>query len=258
MSDPQPEQLAAIAGEIARLSAENARLLERLADGERRFRLVSKGVLRVQEAERGGIARDLHDGVGQALTALKIDLEVLEQQAARTGSELGPRLASLKALADRTLHDVRRLSHRLRPHMLDDLGLVPTLRWLARSFADQLGIDVSVEAIGVGEPLDPDLESLVYRVAQEALTNVARHADASAVDVRIERRANHLVLSVADRGRGFDVSPAGDAPAAGFGLTGMRDRVRLFGGRFSLDSRPGRGTTIHVEVPLRAEAEPRR
>jgi two-component system, NarL family, sensor kinase len=257
MSDPQSEQLAAIAGEIARLSAENARLLERLADGERRFRLVSKGVLRVQEAERGGIARDLHDGVGQALTALKIDLEVLEQQAARTGSELGPRLASLKTLADRTLHDVRRLSHRLRPHMLDDLGLVPTLRWLARSFADQLGIDVNVEAIGVDEPLDPDLESLVYRVAQEALTNVARHADASAVSLRLERRAGQLVLCVADRGRGFDMAPVADAPAAGFGLTGMRDRVRLFGGRFSVDSRPGRGTTIQVEVPLRAEAEVR-
>jgi two-component system NarL family sensor kinase len=239
-----------IVEQVARVSAENARLLERLAESERRFRLISKGVLRVQEAERGRIARDLHDGVGQALTALKIELELLEQHTSRTGGSAEARLTDIKSLVDRTLQDVKALSHALRPSILDDLGLVPTLRWLVRTFQKRTGIEVHLRCDPTGERLDPDLETLVYRVTQEALTNAAKYADTPRVQLTLERSGARLRLLVEDHGRGFDVGAAAATSDRGFGLRAMRDRVLLFGGRFQVRSAPARGTTIEVEVPL--------
>ena len=125
--------------EVARITAENARLVQRLGEGERRFRLISRGVLRIQEAERGRISRELHDGVGQSLTALKMQLELLAQAAAGEGSALRPGSRTSREMADRSLQDVRQFSHLLRPQMLDELGLVPTLRWLARTFEQRTG-----------------------------------------------------------------------------------------------------------------------
>jgi two-component system, NarL family, sensor kinase len=255
-SDGPPSQSPAvseIAEQVARVSAENARLLERLAESERRFRIISKGVLRVQEAERGRIARDLHDGVGQALTALKIQLELLEQHAGSTGRSVEARLTDLKGLVNRTLQDVKALSHALRPSMLDDLGLVPTLRWLVRTFQKRTGLEVHLACEPTtDERLDPDLETLVYRVTQEALTNAAKYADSPHVKLTLERSGARLRLLVEDHGRGFDVGAALAVAASdrGFGLRAMRDRVQLFGGRFQVTSAPGRGTTIEVEVPL--------
>jgi two-component system sensor histidine kinase UhpB len=253
-----PHALTALGSEIARISAENARLLDRLADSERRFRIITTGVLRVQEAERGRIARDLHDSVGQSLTALKIQLEVLLQEAGGRTDGLAARLASLTDLADRTLHEVRLLSHRLRPPMLDDLGLVPTLRWLARSFGARLPVEIVAGGLDGEMRLDPDLETLLYRVAQEALSNAARHAQASSALVRLERNAGRIRLCITDTGRGFDVAAVQHQPAAGsgFGLSGMRDRVRLFGGRFAVRSRPGEGTAIEVDLPVGTEPLP--
>jgi len=244
--------MSEIARQVARVSAENARLLERLAESERRFRTISKGVLRVQEAERGRIARDLHDGVGQALTALKIELELLEHQSGSTGSSIEARLTDLKGLVNQTLQDVKALSHALRPPMLDDLGLVPTLRWLVRTFQKRTAIEVHLTCEPMEERLDPDLETLVYRVAQEALTNAAKYADSPDITLTLECSDTRLRLLVQDHGRGFDVDAAltGNANERGFGLRAMRDRVQLFGGRFQVTSAPGRGTTIQVEVPL--------
>ena len=248
----QSPAVSEIAQQVARVSAENARLLDRLAESERRFRIISKGVLRVQEAERGRIARDLHDGVGQALTALKIELELLENQAASTGSSIEARLTHLKGLVNRTLQDVKALSHALRPPMLDDLGLVPTLHWLVRTFQRRNAVQVHLTCNPIEERLDPDLETLVYRVAQEALTNVAKHADSPDVTLTLECSATRLRLLIEDHGRGFDVDAAlrGNASDRGFGLRAMRDRVQLFGGHFQVTSAPGRGTTIQIEVPL--------
>jgi two-component system, NarL family, sensor kinase len=254
-SDGQPIQgpaLSEIVEQVARVSAENARLLERLAESERRFRIISKGVLRVQEAERGRIARDLHDGVGQALTALKIQLALLEQHVGRTDSSAEARLTDIKGLVDRTLRDVKALSHALRPSMLDDLGLVPTLRWLVRTFRERTGLEVRLACDAIGKRLDPDLETVVYRVTQEALTNAAKYADTPSVNLRLERCRARLRLLIQDHGRGFDVDAALAVTTSdrGFGLRAMRDRVQLFGGRFQVTSAPGRGTSIEVEVPL--------
>jgi two-component system, NarL family, sensor kinase len=249
-----------IALEVGRLSTENARLLQRLAEGERRFRLISRGVLRVQEAERGRISRELHDGVGQSMTALKMQLELLEQSALEESSPLAPRLAELRDLADRSLQEIRQLSHLLRPQMLDELGLVPTLRWLARTFHKRTGVQVELVHEGMDDHTDPDVETLVFRVVQEALTNVAKHAKATSAEVLLRRSEDRVFLRVQDRGAGFE---AGDVLGStdedrGFGLRGMRDRVMLFGGRFSLQSTPGLGTAVEVEVPLGPEGEGRR
>jgi two-component system NarL family sensor kinase len=248
--------LQEIAQEIARITAENARLLQRLGEGEKRFRLISRGILRVQEAERGRISRDLHDGVGQSLTALKVQLQLLEQSAAQEESPLASRLAELRAMADRTLQEVRQISHLLRPQMLDDLGLLPTLRWLARTFQQRTGVEVALSSEGPFEQTDPDVENLVFRLVQEALTNVAKHAGAPAVQVHLGRVGDRLSLTVQDRGAGFDAEEflRSTDEERGFGLRGMRDRVHLFAGRFTVKSQPGAGTTLEIEVPLEASA----
>src|SRR5262245_3214281 len=248
--------MSEIAAELARIRSENARLLQRLSEGEQRFRLISKGVLRVQEAERGRIARDLHDGVGQTLTALKMQIELLEKAAAE-GAALGRTFAELKEIADRSLQEVRQISHLLRPQMLDDLGLVPTLRWLARSFRQRTDLEVDLRVEGLETRVEPDLETLVYRVAQEALTNVARHAAASAARLDVQRVPGKLSMSVRDNGVGFDVAQlfGSEERDRGFGLHGMRDRVQLFSGRFGLRSSPGEGTVVEIEIPLRDEEQ---
>ena len=249
--------MSEIAGELARIRSENARLLQRLSEGEQRLRLISKGVLRVQEAERGRIARELHDGVGQSLTALKMQIELMEQSASTEDSALARRLAELKEIADRSLQDVRQISQLLRPQMLDDLGLVPTLRWLARSIRQRTGVEVDLRVDGIDDRLEADLETLVYRVAQEALTNVAKHARAKAARVEVRRDPGKLSMIVKDNGVGFDVAQVfgGQEHERGFGLHGMRDRVQLFGGCIEVRSSPANGTVIEIEIPLPEEEE---
>ena len=260
-SDPGTglDPLREIAQEVARITSENASLLQRLGEGEKRFRLISKGILRVQEAERGRISRELHDGVGQALTALKIQLQLLEESAVREESALSPRLADLRELADHALDEVRQISHLLRPQMLDDLGLLPTLRWLARSVQRRTGIDVQIVSEGMEERADPDVDNLIFRLVQEALTNVAKHARTPRAQVHLRRAGGRLFLKVEDGGAGFDAAEflISTDEERGFGLRGMRDRVHLFAGRFTLTSHPGEGTTLEVEVPLEREDQAR-
>ncbi len=252
------EPLRLIALEVERIRSENTRLLERLAEGEKRFRLVSRGVLRVQEAERGRLSRELHDGIGQSLTALKLQLGLAQQAA--SDPALASLLGEIRDLSDRCLQEVRQISHLIRPQMLDALGLVPTLRWLARSFGQNAGIAVGFVEAGQADPADPDAETLVFRVAQEALTNVAKHSGAAAAELRLGHEPGRLVLEVRDSGRGFDAAAAlGRADEdGGFGLRGMRDRVQLLGGRFTISSRPGEGSLVRVEVPLERDVGERR
>jgi signal transduction histidine kinase len=262
-SPPLPDDaVAAIAREVSRIGEEKVRLLDRLADGERRFRSISRGVLRMQEAERGRISRELHDGVGQSLTALKVQLELMERSAEASASAFAERLAELRELADQTLQEVREISHLLRPQMLDELGLVPTLRWLARTFQKRTGIVVTLTCEGVDDDVPPEVETVLFRIAQESLTNVARHAGSPNAEVVLRRAAERLVLTVQDHGAGFDVEAAQELSERdddrGFGLRGMRDRVQLFRGRLSVTSLRGQGTTIEADVPLDVETEGRK
>ena len=251
-----PDRLDRIAEQLARITSENSRLLEKVSESERRFRRISRGVFRLQEEERGRISRDLHDGIGQLLTALKIQLELLEQEAASV-SALASRIAGARELADTALTEVRQLSHVLRPQMLDELGLEPTLRWLARTFHKRTGIAVELTIEGAERRADADVETLVYRITQEALTNVARHSGAESAKVVVERDPRRIRLRIEDRGRGFTpetlLSSAGEE--GGFGLRAMRDRVEFVQGRFTIRSAPGQGTVVEAEVPLSDEEE---
>ena len=244
-----------LAGQIARIREDNARLIQRLEETERRFRAISRGVLRAQEAERSRISRDLHDGVGQTLTALKMQLDVLAREGG-PDAPLAGRLAALRDMADAALQEIRQISHAIRPQILDNLGLVATLRWLARTFEARTGVRTTFACGELATARDPDVETLLYRVVQESLTNVTKHARASRVAIELAGNAGWLTLRVEDDGVGFDgARTAARDDEVGFGLRSMRDRVRLFGGRFSVRSSVGAGTVVEVEVPADATPE---
>ncbi len=247
-----PAELAEIAGRVARIAAENSRLVQRFAHHEQRFRRLSRGVLRAQEAERRRISRELHDGVGQALTALKIQLDLLAQS-----SEGGaPELDDVRRLAAAALDDVRELSRLLRPHMLDDVGLLPTLQWHFRGVEKATGMRVEFVHEGLDRRLDPDAETLAYRIVQEAVTNAIKHAGTASMQVRARATGTRLFLAIQDRGAGFDPAVVLDQSTScdGVGLRGMQDRAELCGARLTIYSAPGAGTLIEVEVPLETQA----
>lgn len=234
--------------ELRTLRHQYIELLERLQRNEREFRRLGRAVWRVQEDERRRLARELHDGVGQNLTALKHRLAQLEDALPPDSPARGQLDAAL-ALCSETLEDTRHLSRLLRPPILDDLGLEAALRWLARSLGESTGIPVTLDLQPL-PALDGELQTLLFRVAQEALNNAAKHAQAQNVIVRVVSRDGMLQLQVADDGHGFD--PGQASQAGGSGLGGMRERLRLYDGRLELHSAPGEGTRVRALVPLAA------
>jgi signal transduction histidine kinase len=197
-----------------------------------------------QELERRRLARELHDETGQALTSILLGLKGLED--AGDGQDLSESIRSLRELVVETLQDVRRLAVELRPKALDDFGLVPALERLIETFGEQTGIRIQLEAaLGEGR-LREEAETAVYRIVQEALTNVIKHAEAETVSVVLMRKGGRVVTVIEDDGKGFDPAAAYDDR---LGLVGMRERLALVDGRLSLESRPGGGTTIVAEVP---------
>jgi signal transduction histidine kinase len=203
-------------------------------------------VLEAQEVERGRLARELHDETGQALTSILLGLRSVEETVDDPQSRTA--LEGLRELVVTTLQDVRRLAVELRPKALDDFGLVPALERLTGSFADQTGIEVDFEAALQEERLPPEVETTLYRVVQESLTNVVKHAGAQRVTVVLTRRDGSALALVEDDGEGFDPDGIDDDR---FGLVGMRERLALVGGRLQIESAPGSGTTVAAEVPLR-------
>jgi signal transduction histidine kinase len=199
-----------------------------------------------QELERHRLARELHDETGQALTSILLGLKNLEE--AKSDDDVRRSVLELRELVVSTLHDVRRLAVELRPKALDDFGLVPALERLAETFAEQTNVDVHIEAALGDSRLPGEAETALYRIVQEALTNVVKHANARTVSVVLTRKGEAVVVVIEDDGRGFD--PSADH-TEGLGLLGMRERIALVGGRLSVESAPDRGTTVAVEVPLR-------
>jgi two-component system, NarL family, sensor histidine kinase UhpB len=231
--------------DIVRLAASFNRMLERLENERRRS---GELVIGAQEEERKRIARDLHDEVNQSLTALLLRIEAAAQDAP---ANLKDQLAEVKALADQAMGELLDLARQLRPTALDDHGLVAALRTHVRDF-DRRGVArASFWADPRLEELSPDSQVVVYRVAQEALMNASRHSGASRVEVSLEPRDSGVRLQVADNGCGFAFAEEGK----GLGLDGMRERALLVGGALEIDSRPGRGTTITLEVPGRVPSQ---
>jgi signal transduction histidine kinase len=257
--DDRAESIQAIAARLSELTSENQRLFQELVTAQRHFRSLSRSVWRVQEDERRRLARELHDGIGQTLTALVNQLEGARRPDDRPKEETAARIGEAMEIAAQALRETRDLSRLLRPAVLDDLGLSPALRSLARTIGKHFSVDVILKLSGLDERFDSDVETLAYRVVQEGLTNVTKHSGAQSATVEVERSAGHLRIRVTDPGRGFDPrgALADEHRDAGVGLRGMRDRAELFGGSFAIESASGRGTRIEVLVPLTpTESEP--
>ncbi len=212
--------------------------------GREQLQVLSRRLVEIQEAERREIARELHDEIGQVLTGLKLTLEM----TARTAAEaVQSRLDDAQRLVNDLIRQVREMSLDLRPAMLDDLGLLPTLVWHFERYTTRTGVRVTFEHAGLERRFQPEVETAAYRIVQEALTNVARHAGVPEVAVRVWAGEEVLNLQVEDRGKGFDTLAA--RPSGG--LTGMRERATLLGGNLAVESAAGAGTRVTAEFPLR-------
>ncbi|XHO61472.1 hypothetical protein BCC0191_004593 [Burkholderia ambifaria] len=232
-----------------RQRAENA-----LKQSREELRELSANLQNVREEEKTRIARELHDDLGQQLTALKMDLSVIEQQLrapgrAQPNDDVLSHLQGMRRLIDATVASVRRIAADLRPVMLDDLGLVPAIEWLANDFTNRYGIDVERHIETGGLTFTSAGATTLFRIVQEALTNVARHADATRVALRLDIEEGFCVLRVADNGRG--AAPGGSAHEdKSFGLIGIRERAHMLGGNVTIDTALARGFSITVAFPL--------
>jgi PAS domain S-box-containing protein len=218
-----------------------------LKKAQQQLRLLSGSIMAGQEKERRAIARELHDELGQILTALRMDAVWLSDNLKEKNTQAAERARSMCQLIDKTLDEVRGLATRLRPGMLDDFGLIDALEWFTKDFAKRTGI-----ATTFTHPEMSDVDSLVataaYRIAQEALTNVARHSYATRVTVTMQVENGNMTLAVTDNGRGFDPKDLRESEC--LGLAGMRERAGLLGGSLEMQSKPGGGTRVDVRLPL--------
>ena len=242
----------------AQLSEANRDLQAEIAQRERAeksHRQVLRRLADAEETERGRISRELHDRLGQDLTALKLGLQLVKKQGPFTPS-VQASIGQLEKLADTLMQDIHRLAWELRPAALDDFGLDMALRRYASEWSEHNGVAVDFHSQGVEtHRLPTELETTLYRITQEALTNVLRHAKAQRVGVLLERRPDDVLLIVEDDGQGFDAQAVLKAPGAHgrLGLLGMQERVILANGTIEIESTPGAGTTVFVRIPLESK-----
>jgi signal transduction histidine kinase len=231
-------------GGLVGVALENAALRERLVAHQDRLRALADGILRARETEARRIAHELHDEASQILAGLHITLDTL----ARDVPGQPDALRRLHAELDRVEAQLRRLSHELRPTMLDDLGLAAALEWLGQGVTDRTGVPVTVTA--PERRLVPDVETALYRIVQEALNNAVRHGQPRRIDVEVQEEGAHIRAVVRDDGQGFDVAAAwarrGDR---GLGLIGMRERAEVLGGTLEIRSTLGQGAELTVRIP---------
>jgi len=211
-------------------------------------------VLEAQELERRRVALELHDELGQALTAIKINLQMGDRFKDQSPAELN--LENIRIVED-ALQQVRSLATALRPSMLDDLGLAPALKWMSEQTASRGGFVSSFHHERVQVRLAPDIETACFRIVQEALTNITRHAQATRVDITLRREGDDLVLTVQDDGVGFAIDVMRERAVAGgsLGVLGMQERATLIQGQLDIDATPGVGCTVQLRCPWRTQAE---
>lgn len=239
--------------ELAQLSSTLNVLLDGLTSDREQMRRLASEVIRAGDRERAYIARELHDGTAQTLAALLFQLSVLERE--NTHAEMQDRLETVRQIASDVLEEVRTLAHTVHPRVLDDLGLPAALRHLARQVEDRSGAEITVDATHAAEIVPAPIAAVLYRVAQEAVSNALRHAAPSSVTLRLTTGGGRAQLRIADDGRGFDVEEA-ERRRPGMGLFTMRERVALVDGAFEVDSAPGRGTRISADIPFDSRTFP--
>ena len=223
--------------------------LKRIQDQLRRL---SDGVMENQEKERAALSRELHDELGQTLSALNLDAVWLWENLAEFKPDASARAEKMSYLIESAIEEVRSMATRLRPQILDDLGLIDALDWFARDFEQRTGI-TCVLTVSDAPTFSDTLATTAYRITQEALTNVLRHAKASRTEITLRVDNGNLRLTVEDDGRGFNVPDAAGSP--GLGLAGMSERANLIGGHLEVTSTPGSGTMVLFTVPLSGEGE---
>jgi two-component system sensor histidine kinase UhpB len=220
-------------------------------DSSIQLRALSRRLVELQESERRDLSRELHDRVGQNLTALKINIDMLQPALASHGNEdVLARLADSAALLESTMDTIENVMSELRPPMLDDHGLAAALEWHARKFSRRTGIGVVVHADEPAMHPPPQVQIALFRIAQEALNNIAKHAGARRAEISLDQENGECVMSVRDDGVGFDVSEnAADKSKTGIGMVTMRERSQAVGGSFEVQALPERGTRLTVRVP---------
>lgn len=246
-------QLAAMTRELERSEQHYRQLFGQARLMEDDLRNLSSQILHVQEEERGRLSRELHDEVGQTLALMELNLALVTKNGAVEPTTLKQKIADTQHLLATARESVHRFARELRPAMLDELGLLPALRAYLKGFAERTGLRVCFASATKAEHLNPEQKTVLYRVAQEGLTNVAKHAHARSVNVTLRALRDGIQMHIQDDGRGFPVDRRPAAPAnKRLGLLGMRERVRLIHGRCSVTSARGKGTAIVVEVPVKA------
>jgi len=219
---------------------------------QEQLRLLSRQLLSAQEEERKMISRELHDVIAQTLTSINVRLANLKQDARKKASGLERNIARTQQLVEQSVNIVHRFARELRPTVLDDLGLIPALHTFLKNFREQTGIRVSLSAFADVERVNGAKRTVLYRVAQEALTNVARHARASRAEVKVQKLHGAVCMTIKDDGKGFQAQRVLHAKKAQrLGLLGMRERLEMVGGKFTVASARGKGTTVLVQIPLR-------
>lgn len=242
----------ALEGALKKSERHYAQLLKSSLRGQEHLRRLSHEILSAQEQERKRISRELHDEIGQTLTAINVKLATLKQEATITATGFKRAISSTQRLVERSMNTVHRFARELRPPLLDDLGLIPALHAYMRAFTRRTGIPVRFKTFAEVERLDTDRRTVLYRVAQEAFSNIAKHAHASLVRVDIQRLKGLVRMEIHDNGRSFEVERLLVAKRiVRLGLLGMRERVEMVGGSFDIESEPGKGTIIRAQIPFR-------
>lgn len=247
----------------AALTIQNARLFEQVQGARQRLQALSNQLLIAQETERRAIARELHDEVGQILSGLIMQLGTARSLLPKSAKAAQNILEQSEELINQILERTRSIMAGLRPPVLEDLGLTPALRQLAEEFQQNTGAAVEIRTGNLSKRLPAQLEVALYRITQESLNNIRKHAEAQHVRIALAKENEQVVLSVQDDGLGFEKQPAGPRtddmmileggwviPGGHFGLIGIQERVNQLGGRLQIASAPGQGTTLRVEIPL--------
>ena len=229
---------------------ENASLLQTVARHREELKGLTARLFHSQELERRRIARELHDEAGQALTGINFTLETIDRELSSDQSSIKDHIIDVKKQINRTYHDMRRLSYRLHPAILSDLGLEPALDTYLEDIAKHSDLKVDFKMVGFEERVDPEIESVLYRISQEALTNTVKHADAAHFKLSIIKSFPQIIFLAEDDGKGFEPAEF-SAQKQALGLLSMRERAAMLGGNFTLRTSKGKGTRIRIEIPVK-------
>lgn len=247
MRDPNSGNLSGAMVTFVEIT-ERKRAEEELKRSRQQLRDLSARLQTILEEERTRISREIHDELGQQLTILKMDLSWLKKRLAKNQKSLKERTKSMAKMVDATIQTVRKISTEMRPVVLDDLGLTAAMEWQVEDFQNRTGMRCRFTARPEEITLDPGRSTTVFRIFQETLTNIVRHANADEITVRLEKREGRLLLEVSDNGKG--ITEGQIANSKSLGLLGIRERALLWGGTVSIQGAPGKGTTLSVKIPI--------